>query len=302
MKRSKILLLCLLFTGTFFYSTAQEIAQYRLTFTSNWSQQTHPHPSGSLPSQAHWSPFVVAIHSDQVDFLNMGAPASQGVQNIAEIGNATVFLQEVNAAVSAGTAQEGFQAGDIDDALGSIDIDIELSQTYPMVTVLSMIAPSPDWFVALDGLSLYDGTAWVDQISLDVYAYDAGTDSGVDYTSSNLPTTPADNISTLEGVSPFSSEKIGTFTLLLSDILGVDDNQRLQVNIYPNPATQFTLRNPQQDRLTLTVYNVLGQAVYRTQSSDVLTEIPLNDQPHGVYILRATTPEGRQFTERLIKE
>ncbi|MEQ3655916.1 MAG: spondin domain-containing protein [Dokdonia sp.] len=302
MKRSKILLLCLLITVTFLTSTAQEIAQYRLSFTSNWSQQTHPHSSGSLPSQAHWSPFVVAIHSDQVDFLSMGAPASQGVQNIAEIGNANVFLQEVEAAVTAGNAQEGFQAGDIDDALGSIDIDIALTQAHPMVTVLSMIAPSPDWFVALDSHLLYDGTEWINEQSIDVYAYDAGTDSGVDYTSANSPTTPAEAISTLEGITPFSFEKIGTFSLILTDVLSVSDNTQLQTSIYPNPASHFTLRNPEQDKLTLSIYNVLGQMVFRAQTSDLLTRISLEGQNPGIYFLKGQTPDGRHFTERLIKQ
>ena len=283
---------------------SQSEATYEVIFESNWSQATHPHGSGSLPSQAHWSPFAVAVHSDQVDFLSMGDLASQGIENIAETGNTTVFLQEVNAAVTAGTAKEGFQAGDIDDTLGSVLIDVVLTEDFPLLTVLSMIAPSPDWFVATDGLLLFDGNDWNPEVIIDVYAYDAGTDDGVDYTSANSDSNPAQPISSLQGVNPFSSEKIGTFTITLSTVLGLGEATLDSViQLYPNPSTGvFHLQNGSSESVRLSVFNAIGQKIYSMNNVGSTATISLESYPSGIYFLNVLSSSGTLLTKKLVKE
>lgn len=56
------------------------------------------------------------------------------------------------------------------------------------------LVPSPDWFVGVDGLNLCDGDQWKDNISLDLYPYDAGTDSGFTFSSPKYETVPQDKI------------------------------------------------------------------------------------------------------------
>ena len=53
-----------------------------------------------------------------------------------------------------------------------------------------MIAPSPDWFVGVHDLPMLENGNWRDTITVPLYAYDAGTDSGVSYRSANSATTP----------------------------------------------------------------------------------------------------------------
>jgi hypothetical protein len=283
---------------------SQSEATYEVIFESNWSQATHPHGSGSLPSQAHWSPFAVAVHNDQVDFLSMGDLASQGVENIAETGNTSVFLQEVNTAITGGTAKEGFQAGDIDDALGSVLIDVVLTEEFPLLTVLSMIAPSPDWFVATDGLLLYDGNDWTQEVIFDVYAYDAGTDDGVDYQSANSDSNPAQPISSLQGVNPFSSEKIGTFTVTLSSVLGLEEATiDSMIQLYPNPSTGvFHLQNGSDESVRLSVLNAIGQKIYSMNNVGKSASISLESFPSGIYFLNVITSSGTVLTKKLVKQ
>ena len=292
----------LLFTSLSMMSQSE--ATYEVIFESNWSQATHPHSSGSLPSQAHWSPFAVAVHSDQVDFLSMGSLASQGVENIAETGNTSVFLQEVNTAVTAGTAKEGYQAGDIDDALGSVLIDAVLTEDFPLLTVLSMIAPSPDWFVATDGLLLFDGNDWTQEVILDVYAYDAGTDDGADYQSANSDSNPAQPISSLDGVNPFSSEKIGTFTVTLSFVLGLEETSiDSMIQLYPNPSTGvFHIQNGSGESVRLSVLNAVGQKMYSMDSVGSAATISLESFPTGIYFLNIRTASGNVLTKKLLKQ
>ncbi len=83
-----------------------------------------------------------------------------------------------------------------------------------------MIAPSPDWFVGVSGLSLIANGQWSEQLVVPLFAYDAGTDSGASYTSPNSDTQPRANIQRIETL-PFLVDSevpsIGTFTFVRID-------------------------------------------------------------------------------------
>ena len=53
-----------------------------------------------------------------------------------------------------------------------------------------MVAPSPDWFLGVNSLSLLEEGSWVDSVVIELFAYDAGTDSGAIYTSPDEATDP----------------------------------------------------------------------------------------------------------------
>jgi hypothetical protein len=117
MKRTLLLVSLTLVT---MMTQAQTEATYRIVFESNWSQATHPHSSGDLPSNAHWSRLVGATHNSQVDFLEMGEPASEGVENIAELGSNTLFFDVVDEAIDNGWADQTINGPDLDTPLGQI--------------------------------------------------------------------------------------------------------------------------------------------------------------------------------------
>ncbi len=284
------------------FSFAQTAAEYTITFTSNWSQAAHPHSSGSLPAGAHWSRLVGATHNDQGFFLQMGELATQGIENIAETGNNTVFFEEVDDAISAGWADQSINGPDLDTSLGQMQIqDLVVSEEYPLLTLASMIAPSPDWIIAVSGLSLVDEQGeWLDQIEVDLYAYDAGTDSGPDYTSPNMDTDPAEPISSLQGVTPFSNEIIGTLSVQLTNILNVDQNEITAVRIAPNPVTDVLSING-GNWTQLEIYNALGSLIRTERSSDQQATIQMADYPAGLYLIRLIGADNRVTTHKIIK-
>eukprot|EP00117_Sycon_ciliatum_P044951 scpid82019/ scgid4464/ Spondin-2; Differentially expressed in cancerous and non-cancerous lung cells 1; Mindin len=65
------------------------------------------------------------------------------------------------------------------------EASIKLNRYYPLVSAITEIHPSPDWFVGIDSLSLCDGPHWIQQLAIPVYPYDSGWDSGLNFTSSN---------------------------------------------------------------------------------------------------------------------
>ena len=79
------------------------------------------------------------------------------------------------------------------DSPGTETVDITVKDGYSMLSIISMIAPSPDWFVGVDSLNLCENDGkWKDDLSVNLVAWDAGTDSGTKFTSGNDPTDPVD--------------------------------------------------------------------------------------------------------------
>jgi len=301
----RIFLLFLSISLLSIHSNAQSEATYSVNFTSNWTQSAHPHPSGSLPGTAHWSKLVGATHNSDVVFLEMGGTATQGVENIAETGSNTVFYTEVDAAIAANYASALVDGDGLATAEGQINInEIITTEDYPLLTLLSMIAPSPDWMVAINSISLVDGNGdWIDEINIDLYPYDAGTDSGVDYTSADADTNPQDPISSLQGVTPFSNEIIGTLTISLeSVVLGIDDLTTNQTVLFPNPAGDKVTISNATNLETVTIYNVLGAEVMQLGNiNSNSTQIDLSGLPNGVYLVKVQNDTNDESVKRLVK-
>ncbi|SNS00966.1 spondin domain-containing protein [Dokdonia pacifica] len=309
MKKRKItihwsILLCIFMTTSIaMFAQDGGIATYTISFDSTWSQETHPHPTGNLPSVSHWSDLVGVSHNNQVTFLAMGTPASTGVQNVAELGNSTVFFQEVQQAITENTAYNELDFGDLDTASGMIQGQFETRPEFPLLTVISMIAPSPDWMIAANSIALQDenGT-WKEEIVMDLFPYDAGTDSGIDYTSEDQITSPVGVITSLEGISPFSTQKMGTLTITLDGVLGVEEQEIVDgFSIFPNPSSGI-ISIVNRDLITqqLSIYNTLGQLMHKTTVTDELKTIDLTPLGSGVYFLQRSSQEGKLFTERIV--
>jgi len=185
-------------------------AEYEVTFESTWSAATHPY---NFPTNPHFSGLIGATHDSSVSFWAEGEFASAGIKNVAEKGSKNPLDNEIDAALDAHTAFNKLSGGGIGVSPGSVSLTFQVSNEYPLVTLVSMIAPSPDWFVGVSGLSLYENGEWVSEKVVDLYLYDAGTDSGTDFTSRDVVTTPPVVIARIdESVLPGSSVPYGTFT------------------------------------------------------------------------------------------
>jgi len=77
-----------------------------------------------------------------------------------------------------------------------LPLDFEINATYSFVSLISKFIPSPDWYFKAD-INLCDEITgeWVDGMTVDGVAYDAGTDSGARYDSPDSPTNPQEPIS-----------------------------------------------------------------------------------------------------------
>jgi hypothetical protein len=242
-----------------------ETTEYRVTFESTWSAQTHPF---QFPANAHFSGLIGGTHTDQVSFWQVGELASPGIQAMAEQGLKTVLAQEVQAAIDAGTANAVLSGNGISPSPGSVSLTFPVDDTFPFVTLVSMLAPSPDWFVGVSGLRLHENGAWIPQIVVDLALYDAGTDDGLSYTSPNQPSMPHVPIAENASGAFAASSHVGTFTFVRTSVLGVAPplvarDARLDL-LGTNPireSVRFRIQVPDGHLGDLAVYTVTGERV-----------------------------------------
>ena len=166
-------------------------ARYRVRFNATWSARTHPN---DFPSTPHFSGLIGGTHNDDVNFWGPGQNATPGIKSMAETGGQSLLAGEVRDAIQLGTAEHVLRGGGIGRSPGSTSLQFEISQDFPLVTLVSMIAPSPDWFVGVHGLSLLEAGDWLEERTLELFPYDAGTDSGVTFNSPNARTAPPEPI------------------------------------------------------------------------------------------------------------
>lgn len=187
-----------------------QTARYMVTFEATWTAQTH-----AAPPSPHFSRLVGGTHAASVRFWQPGGVASDGIESMAERGGVSPLDAEIMAAIAAGTAQHVFVGDAVPVTPMTVSLEFDVSQQFPLVTLVTMVAPSPDWFVGVDSLPLFEGGDWVAERSVPLRPWDAGTDSGTDFDSPNRDTQPRAPITAI-GTPPLgangTAEPMGTFT------------------------------------------------------------------------------------------
>jgi len=166
---------------------------YRVIFKATWSAATHP---DDFPSNPHFSGLIGATHNLQANFWGDGQIASSGIESMAETGSKTELTEEINQQINIGDADKIISVGGIARSPDQIEItSFPVSGDFPYITLVSMLAPSPDWFVGVAGLSLIENGLWIENKTIDLFVYDAGTDDGATYTSPDADSNPKQPIS-----------------------------------------------------------------------------------------------------------
>ena len=231
--RNAALLALLLATAA---AQAQETATYTMTFEGLWTADDIT--DANLPGSAHFTQVIGATHNSGTTIWVSGGTASRGVENVAEEGRVGTLVSEIGAnanadiVVRAGTSFIGPTA--------TVSGTFTANSSYPLVSVLSMIAPTPDWFVGVSNLSLYDN-GWQNRV-VDLYPYDAGTEDGSGWSLGNPNTSPQGTIRSIRNSGRFRGNPIArlSFTTDQATDDGDMDSTGEPVMIVPR-SMQYTL-------------------------------------------------------------
>jgi hypothetical protein len=84
-----------------------------------------------------------------------------------------------------------------------------------------------------------------------------------------------------------------------TDLLSVEEiEEKAFATIHPNPTTGI-VRIEGEKAVEIQVFNPLGQLVQTVQNTNAIN---LEGLPHGVYLLRVTTEDGKVFSDKVVKE
>ena len=190
---------------------AQTTATYTVKFKGNWNTSSTP---DGVAGSAHFTTLIGAVHDSDVTFWAPGGTATSGVEGVAELGVTSTFETEITAA-GADVRSKVKRSGT--SATGTRTFEVEFSRTHPLLTLLSRIGPSPDWFVGVSGLSLLDSSdAWRSSHTVDLFPYDAGTEDGEEFLLSNAATVPQGTITSIRNQGKFSNTRMARLSFTLN--------------------------------------------------------------------------------------
>ncbi len=184
MNKAKILLLTILVLGISCGKNAEEPSEvinsmmYRVEVNCTWNDQSPAWPD----QDAHFSWIGGATHNADVKFWEVGTLASPGVDLMSITGLTTDLISEIQLAIADDKAeniidQRHWFCPDkiFHPNCGALSFTITVSKTFPLVSLVSMLGPSPDWFIGTESLSMVDNVGqFIPEIIYELYPYDAG--------------------------------------------------------------------------------------------------------------------------------
>lgn len=170
-----------------------DTAEYVVVLKSTWTKANHPYeyPAAGAVTVPHFSGLIGASHNSAYSLFAEGAPPTPGLERLSEEGKHSPLDDEIRAAIAAGNAGMLFESGPLRDFRDSLIATVRVDASHPMVSLVAMVAPSPDWFTGVPNVNLRENGAWVPGVSLLVLnAYDSGGDDGTTYNAGDRDTDP----------------------------------------------------------------------------------------------------------------
>jgi hypothetical protein len=106
---------------------------------------------------------------------------SAEAEDLLQEGKHSPLDDEIRTASGVGSAAVLFESGALWDFGDSLVATVRVDADHPMVSLVAMIAPSPDWFTGVANVNLMENGSWVASRSLELWAYDSGGDDGTTY-------------------------------------------------------------------------------------------------------------------------
>jgi Spondin_N len=167
-------------------------AKYRVELTPLWTKANFPleYPDTSLLHKPHFSGLIGTAHDAGYHVFVEGQTPTPGLERLSEMGKHDPLDAEIEAAIAAGHALALTESDPLKDFSQTAQAEVKVDDAHPMVSIVAMIAPSPDWFAGVSDVNLMENGAWVPSKSLDVMAWDSGGDDGTTYLADDVDTNP----------------------------------------------------------------------------------------------------------------
>ncbi|XP_034937118.1 spondin-1 isoform X2 [Chelonus insularis] len=170
-------------------------AKYEVTFEGLWSRNTHPKDFPSKGWLIRFSDVIGASHTVDYRFWRYNETASEGLQQVAEFGSTRKLeseLKDQSENIRTIIKARGISHPNVTGRTFAV---FRVDRRHHLMSLVSMIVPSPDWIVGVSGLELcLSNCSWIEHKELNLYPIDAGTDDGITYMSPDAPSDPPEPI------------------------------------------------------------------------------------------------------------
>lgn len=111
---------------------------------------------------------------------------SNTVQAMSAVNHQRRTLILITASALAGCGGVSLSGGGIPATESEVSLEFTVTTSHPRVSLVAMVAPSPDWFVGVHDLPLFASNQWQSRVTVPLEVYDAGTDDGLSFGSADL--------------------------------------------------------------------------------------------------------------------
>ncbi|KAF5286620.1 hypothetical protein FQA39_LY16228 [Lamprigera yunnana] len=178
-------------------------AKYEVTFEGLWSRNTHPKDFPSDVWRTRFSDVIGASHTTEYYFWNYGEGASEGLREVAENASTRTLESELKAKSEHIRTIIKARGIGYPNVTGKTFAVFRVDNRHHLMSLVSMIYPSPDWFVGVSSLELcLENCSWAESMTLRLYPNDAGTDDGLTYDAADQPAYPRGVIRKITSNSP----------------------------------------------------------------------------------------------------
>ncbi|UYV77825.1 SPON1 [Cordylochernes scorpioides] len=269
--------------------TACDEAKYEITFEGLWSRYTHPKDFPPNEWLTHFSDLIGATHKTDYRIFEYGGLASEGLRQVAEMGSAKTLESELKGQIPSSNPARiveetcvGVQSNKIRTIIkarglwypkvtGKTFAVFRTDRDHHLMSVVSMLGPSPDWFVGVSGLELCrPNGSWIEEISLPLFPLDAGTNSLNTYIGTRSPTVPPERIKRITSSNTRDSPFFDPSGAAMKPVARIlvnrqrlyekscleDANTALAITDYPNPIYPYSAEDDRRKYLHISPVRV----------------------------------------------
>lgn len=170
-----------------------DTATYSVVFVPSWNPASHA-VEYPITHAKHGllTPIIGATHGGNYRIFTPGTTPTPGLETLSEMGKHSPLDSEIKAAIAARTASSLIEFADASPGPVHpvVSATFDINQRQPMVSLVGMVAPSPDWFYGVSAVELLEDGRWLPSVSVNAYAWDSGGDAGTTYMAEDLNLEP----------------------------------------------------------------------------------------------------------------
>ncbi|XP_033341104.1 spondin-1 [Megalopta genalis] len=163
-----------------------KLALYKVTLRTYWSRARFPRHYPEWKPPAQFGKLIGRTHDSTYTLYRLGERLSSGARLYVETGR----TDGLDADGDSPNSLHSFAGPPVPQGEGTSISRAFLDGNHTLISIMSRINPSPDWFIGVDSFQLCVEGNWVDTVTVELDPLDGGTDNGFTFTAANWPTQP----------------------------------------------------------------------------------------------------------------